>query len=136
MKFSSAAVFIFSLSFGLGFTLMLAALIFQRRRNKIISLGYLAAGRVIQIVQKSGLTGNVYFEYIIRYQTLSGNVVTLRHFTPGIPANYKIGSEIPLYYNPADPLQYVMKDEPFAGRQVMVIAILLMIAGISALLFL
>ena len=136
MAFSSASLFIFFLSFGLGFSLMLAVLIFQRRRNKIISMGYLAAGRVIKVLQKSSLKANDYFEYIIRYQTLSGNVVTLRHFTRGIPAVYKIGSEIPLYYNPADPQQYVMKDEPFAGRQIIVIAILLMVAGISALLFL
>ena len=136
MRFTSAAVFIFSFSFGLGFCLMLAASIFQRRRNKIISMGYLAAGRVTDIVRKPGLKGSSYYEYIIRYQTLSGNVITLRHFTSGIPVIYKVGSEIPLYYNPENPQQYVVKDEPFAGRQVMVVAILLMIAGISALLLL
>ena len=136
MRFSSAAFFIFSLSFGLGFCLMLAVSIFQRRRNKIISMGYLAAGRVTDIIRKPGLKGNVYYEYIIRYQTLSGNVITLRHFTSGVPVIYKVGSEIPLYYNPENPQQYVVKNEPFAGKQVLVVAILLMIAGISALILL
>jgi len=99
-------------------------------------MGYLAAGRVTDIIRKPGLKGNVYYEYIIRYQTLSGNVITLRHFISSVSVVYKVGSEIPLYYNPENPQQYVVKDEPFAGRQVMVIAILLMIAGITALLLL
>ena len=139
MSYSSESIFLFALSFTLGFCLVLMVWIFQKRRNKIIAQGYTAAGTVADIIEKKGMKGNNYYESIIRYQSSSGKVVTIKHYSMRRPANYQVEAIVALYYNPSKPEQYVLKDESRGPRRMKIIGIagiLLMITGICVLMLL
>jgi len=111
MQFSSEALLLFFILFTGGCLLLLIIVIFNRRRKKIIKINKLATGRVVDCIERTGLKGNRYYESIIRYQPFPDKEVLLRHFNSRKPRLLQKGKEVPLYYNPAQPEKYVLKDD-------------------------
>ncbi|OSZ80184.1 hypothetical protein CAP36_02720 [Chitinophagaceae bacterium IBVUCB2] len=111
MKFSTEGIIFFAvLSFG-GSMIMLIVWLYNSRQKKIIKLNHLVTGKIVDVIERRGLKGNKYYESVIKYQPFSGSLISVLYLTSRKPRLFAKGDEIALYYNPAKPEKYVLKED-------------------------
>ncbi|MEO6610560.1 MAG: DUF3592 domain-containing protein [Chitinophagaceae bacterium] len=135
MKFSSGSVIIGTILLVGGSFILLFLVFFNRRRKKIVNMNHQSTGIVSDIIQRIGIKGNIYYQFIIRYDTLAGSPVTINHYSIKKPKE----SEVILYYDPAKPEKFVLKnDGQFRSVNIIfgIFAVLFLAGAVCAFLFL
>ena len=139
MEFSTEAIVGFTGLFTSGCLILLFIWIFNQRRKRIIRMNNIATGTIVDVVERSGMKGNNYFESVIQYVPSTGQQISVRHFYTKKSSAFTKGQKLELYYDPSKPEKFVMKEDRRArGINLFfgVVGALLLLGALCFLLFL
>lgn len=83
------------------------------RRKKLISLGYSATGKVIDVIPVSdgGAGDGFVYTPVIEFKTYMNEIIQKKYPMGTSSRNYKPGDKIEIYYHPDKPTRFVMKED-------------------------
>lgn len=113
--------------------------VIYRRRSRIIKMGWLVNGTVLEIIERRGFKGNTYRMYVIEYSHHLRGQTIVQEFSAKNPQTMKKGNVVPLYYHPEKPHLVVLKNDNhtrFSLIVLTILAILVLTAGIYCIRFL
>jgi hypothetical protein len=129
---------IIGLTTGLIILLISMIVIIHRRRNKIISMGWLVNGTVIDIVEQRGFKDEYYISFI-EYMHHKLGKTRAQRFSARLPRRYAKGSEVGLYYHTDKPEKIVLEKDNTSKVAMLIlgiVALAVLVAGILGVRFL
>jgi Protein of unknown function (DUF3592) len=98
--------------------------IIYRRRTRLIKMGWLVNGTVLEIVERRGFKGNKYSMSVIEYHHHLAGKTTVEMFSAKKTRTNKKGNVMPLYYHPGKPTLVALQNDNHTRVAMIVLTVL------------
>lgn len=139
MQFSEAIWIVGIISASLVVIILIMMWVIYKRRSRIIKMGLLVSGTVLDIVERRGFKGNKYIMSVIEYHHHLAGKTRVELFSSKKNRTNKKGNEVPLYYHSEKPALVALQNDNQMKVAVIVLAalaIFVLTAGIFCIRFL